>query len=375
MNSNKHIVMLFLALAATLLSCWDKDKDLPSLSVSPTELSLLGESGSNVTFNINTNKEWSISEPPEWLHLSASKGEGNATVTATSLEPNTSDKDRTALLTVKVEGLTKDVSITQVALSAKDTRVYISNQIVLSDGFYADLTFDKNVLGYVEGFYHADALDTKTLDEIYEEVKDGEHYSASHYDYTIVELPEANTEYVYCVIGYSGSGTVKQYGPMEVYSFKSRSSSNYCDAIVGSISYNSSKWSYTISKQQRCHHYWKVSETGSNADLLYSFPNVLLAKLIRDMQNESEVSGFDYYLNDGTVSEPRNASEESLFVYTWGVDDNNEYSGNISYSYKNTNYYAYPSTKDSIKNISTWHKVTRSEIDRAFSNIKVEYVE
>lgn len=374
------VVVLFSALSFT--SCGGDDDDDPvapvidkSFSISPTDLSMLAPANSTVSFTITTNQYWTITGTPEWLNISAKSGEGNATIIATALEPNSSDQERTATLTVTGGDTPKTVTITQAPLYAKNTRVYIENQLVLSDGFYADLTFDRNVLGYVEGFYYASALNTKTLDEIYEEVKDGTNYSATDYNYTIMTLPDANTEYIYCVIGYTGNGTVKQYGPMEVYRFKSKSSSTYCDAAIGAVTYNSTRWSFTISKQQRCHHYWRLHATNSTADNVYEkYPYVLMAKTIRDRIDNPNYPGYDYYLNDGTITVTRDASETSFYVWTWGVDDNGEFSGNIRDSYKKTTSSASNVMKNISQKLSTWHGATRSEIEKAFSNVKVDYV-
>ena len=372
------VVVLFSALSFS--SCGGDDDDDPSvidksISISPTDLSMLASANSTVSFTITTNQYWTINGTPDWLNISAKSGEGNATIIATALEPNSSDQERTATLTVTGGDTPKIVTITQTALYAKNTRVYIDNQLILKDGFYADLTFDRNVLGYVEGFYYASVLNTKTLDEIYEEVKDGTNYSATDYNYTIMTLPDANTEYIYCVIGYTGNGTVKQYGPMEIYRFKSKSSSNYCDAAIGSVTYNSTRWSFTISKQQRCHHYWRMQATNATADNVYSnYPYVLMAKIIRDRINDPNYPEYDYYLNDGTITVPRDASETSFYVWTWGVDDNGEFSGNIRDSYKNTTSSASYVMRNSSNKISTWHGATRQEIEKTFSNVKVDYV-
>lgn len=374
------VVVLFSALSFT--SCGGDDDDDPvapvidkSFSISPTDLSMLAPANSTVSFTITTNQYWTITGTPEWLNISAKSGEGNATIIATALEPNSSDQERTATLTVTGGDTPKTVAITQAPLYAKNTRVYIDNQLVLSNGVYADLTFDRNVLGYVEGFYYASVLNTKTLDEIYEEVKDGTNYSATDYNFTVMALPDANTEYIYCVIGYTGNGTVKQYGPMEVYRFKSKSSSTYCDAAIGAVTYNSTRWSFTISKQQRCHHYWRLQATNSTADNVYeTYPYVLMAKTIRDRIDNPNYPGYDYYLNDGTITVARDASDTSFYVWTWGVDDNGEFSGNIRDSYKNTTSSASNVMKNSSKKLSTWHGATRSEIENAFSNVKVDYV-
>ncbi len=370
------VVALFCSLSSSTCPGPEPDPDpIKNFSISSTSLSMLAPANSTVAFSITTNQSWTITGTPDWLNISARSGEGNASIVATALEPNSSDQERTATLIVTCGNTTKTVTITQAALYAKDARVHIENQLILKDGFYADLTFDKNVLGYVEGFYYSSVLNTKTLDEIYEEVKDGINYSAKEYDFAVVTLPEANKEYIYCVIGYTGNGTVKQYGQMEIYRFKSKSSSNYCDAAIGAISYNSTRWSFTISKQQRCHHYWRMFAKNASADNYYNnYPYVLMAKAIRDRIDNPNYPGYDYYLNDGTITESRDASDTSFYVWTWGVDDNGEFSGNIRDSYKNLSSSASYAMRNSSNMLSTWHGATRQEIEKAFSDVKVDYV-
>jgi hypothetical protein len=85
----------------------------PTLSVSPTSLSLAAAAGSSGTFNITSNTSWSVSDDQTWLSASPTSGSNNGTVTVTAQE-NTSDLARTGTVTVSGTGVSSQtVTVTQ----------------------------------------------------------------------------------------------------------------------------------------------------------------------------------------------------------------------------------------------------------------------
>jgi uncharacterized protein YkwD len=91
----------------------------PTLVVSPASANQLAVA-SKVALTVTSNTAWAVTKVPAtatWLTLSAEKGSGNGTVTA-SLAANTSSTSRTATVAVGVSGITKTVSITQAGIVA-----------------------------------------------------------------------------------------------------------------------------------------------------------------------------------------------------------------------------------------------------------------
>ena len=345
-----------------------------SLSVSPQNPQLAADKGATGSFTITANSSWSISGTPSWLSLSATQGTNTTTLTMTTTDKNFSDNARTASLIITAGTKSATVTVTQEAFFDPSIKVSAVNELILSDGYYADLTFS-NVLGYHEGYYYKYAFDVKTEEDIYNEVIQGEIYGSNAYNYTVMSALNANTDFVYCCVPYSGDSKSRKYGKMLIQRFKTKSNSTYCDAAVTG-SYNSSYWTYTISKQQRCHHYYKMYSTDAAAEYWYSQPPVILALEIRDWINDKvNHPNYDYYLNDGTSRVAREDGDYAFFIWTWGVDDQNEFSGNIRGSYANLSATARQQTvlnAAANKTLKPVKKSPRAELDKMKKNLRIE---
>jgi PKD repeat protein len=91
-------------------------KPAPFLIVSPTNISLGGESGTNGIIDITSDTNWSIltSANAYWIGVSAFSGSNNGTITVTANSANTGISPRTGIVTIRGEGLTdKTVTVTQ----------------------------------------------------------------------------------------------------------------------------------------------------------------------------------------------------------------------------------------------------------------------
>lgn len=346
-----------------------------NLVVTPLDPKLEAEKGSTVTISITTNANWSISGTPSWISLSSSQGgSGTTIITITAKEKNFSEKERSSNFTVTSGTKSATVTISQEPMFDASIKVNAVNELILSNGYYADLTFS-NVLGYHEGYYYKYAFEVKTEEDIYNEVIAGDVYGSDVYNYTVISGLSANTDYVYCCVPYSGDSKSRKYGKMLIQNFKTKSNSTYCDASVTG-SYNSSYWTYTISKQQRCHHYYKMYSTDAGAEYWYSQPPVILALEIREWINDKvNHPNYDYYLNDGTTRVEREDGDYAFFIWTWGVDDQNEFSGNIRGSYANLSASARQQTvlnTDGNKTLKPAKKSPRAELDKMKKYLRIE---
>jgi hypothetical protein len=118
MTKHNIIKHFYLSLfAGVLVSCSgngspyfaDIDNDY-YLRVSPSTISLEGEESATFTITSNVNS-WEITGIPDWLILSSISGKGNAIITVYA-KANTTEKDRTALLTIKSsESSVNDVTV------------------------------------------------------------------------------------------------------------------------------------------------------------------------------------------------------------------------------------------------------------------------
>lgn len=108
--------MVILAMLAMVLSACPKDSDdkieAPRLEVSPENISL--DSNGEGTLSISTNGMWSISTAADWLTFSTMSGVGSSSVTVRAASNSTSD--RTAIVTVKCESISRQVVVTQTGI-------------------------------------------------------------------------------------------------------------------------------------------------------------------------------------------------------------------------------------------------------------------
>jgi len=107
----KRFLSLFLCLGLLALNACHPD---PILSVSPDSLSFT-EAGGSQTVQISANYPWTASVSGAGFSVSPTSGEGNATVTVTA-GPTTSPDASTGTLSVKSEGLSASVALSQSAM-------------------------------------------------------------------------------------------------------------------------------------------------------------------------------------------------------------------------------------------------------------------
>ena len=85
-----------------------------TLAVSPKEFTDLAFEGAEITFNIESNTEWTITGIPEWCETGTTGGNGNASVTITVTASDDFESGRNATLTVTAGGLSESITITQL---------------------------------------------------------------------------------------------------------------------------------------------------------------------------------------------------------------------------------------------------------------------
>lgn len=116
--------MLTTVMAATLnvgfMSCTGGGDDDPkpapvSLSVSPTELSLMSNAGAQGSFTITCSEDWTVSCSDSWITLSTPSGTGPGAVIVTASTENPNSTERTATITVRSGNETKYVTAKQTA--------------------------------------------------------------------------------------------------------------------------------------------------------------------------------------------------------------------------------------------------------------------
>jgi len=342
-----------------------------NLSISPSELVLSGEKGSTGMLTITTTESWTISGVPSWLKLSGLGGSGNTSINVETTEAYRSEKDRSATLTVTAGKKTATAKVVQSGMYDKDVTVSIDDDFSLSNGYFANFKFGKSVNGFVCEIYKASYYDSFMTEETaYEEVLEEEASTVNPSEpfwtyWTINNNP--NTEYVLCAVAYKNNGKEKEWGKMFTKRVKTKPASNNFDATVGSITYNSSRWNYTITKHQRCQYFYMITCTDNLAEIYNSYPDIYLAYVIKDMIKTS--SSYDYNLNDGSYYNSRTANDYAFMVWTWGVSDTSEFANNLGRSYLNlsSNVKAAPAKNDKPQRFN----VKKEDHERFMKSVKL----
>lgn len=112
--------LIFSVVSIVLLlsySCTNKEEEV-SLSIDHNSLSFTQKGEAN-TFSVVANQSWLVSVSEDWCVATPKKGEGNANVSL-KVSANGGYADRTCLVSVTSESITKTISITQTG------RLYVS---------------------------------------------------------------------------------------------------------------------------------------------------------------------------------------------------------------------------------------------------------
>ena len=87
-------------------------------TVSTKDITLGSNSNSSNSFQINSNTSWTVKTTENWINISPSNGTNNGSITITSINANTSQANRTAIITVEGSGVTsQSVTVTQTPVT------------------------------------------------------------------------------------------------------------------------------------------------------------------------------------------------------------------------------------------------------------------
>jgi len=116
-----------------------------NLTVSETAVNLGSSSGSSGSFNVTSNISWSVSDNASWLNCSPEDGSYNGKVTVTAGSENSSTDPRTATVTVSGEGITRNVTVTQVGADKELTVSKSSVNIASFSGSSGSFNVTSNI--------------------------------------------------------------------------------------------------------------------------------------------------------------------------------------------------------------------------------------
>ncbi len=311
--------------------------------VSPTA-ELLGtvNSTTTVTISVSSNSMWTVSGVPEWLSLNKS-GVGTSAVLITATQENFSDMEREANLvfTLADGSASATGKVSQKGVLAANCRVSLGETIVTWDGFAADMTFDRNCIGYRELWRSTTELAGKTERDIYNLLMMQEEYDKKT-DYTFsTDFYISGTEIVYCVAAYgtetNADGSHK-YGPMTMVRVV-LPEMTYESTMNLTLSYTSSSWNINAARigsyGQRCddYYYYAVEGSGANeVNFMFNLNSAIVAYLIKENIKEQ---GPNFHYKNGPQPISFDRRSDTFFCATWGKNrDTGKFSTLLSRQYK-----------------------------------------
>lgn len=336
MNNLSAIALVMMSIVMMSMSSCDPHPDDNILSVSPMDLSMGGDKGEMASFGITANTMWTISGDADWLWISSHSGDGNTQIQLKTLYANETDKPRSVTLTVNGESESKSITITQEA-GAKALYVRTTSEIILSDGYYADLEFVGNVKGFHYACYYADRVRAWTDEDFKRDLKTEPAFSPDEYNYADYVLPAANTNYVYVAVAYDEHN---EYGPVVKHEFTSKSSSTSYDAFVGNFKQESTRWTFDVNMNTYCDSYYPCYLTddysGNIATIAaYGLVNgdISTAFFASIIDDEIKKHNMEPAKRDGSMQLTRRSDQSAILFWTWGQNTQKVFSGNIQWDY------------------------------------------
>lgn len=380
----KALSSLFIVFGlAGMIACGggDDDSSTPSnVSVTPNSVSLLSNEGSSASIYIKTDDVWRISGCPEWLHMTATSGEGSTSVTLTTKSENFSAVVREAIITVSSSISSTTFKVCQDKYFTEGLEVSLSNMTIMSDGFACDLAFGSKAIGYREAFFTESDIRTKTERDIYNDLMKGTEYNKIT-NYAFSPATNPNTTLYYCIAAYGNESNPDgshRYGPMTMQKITTAAQTRYAD-MVPSISYNSTRWTATASKSgtygTRCVKYYYLGTSDDDvaqelASMFIYFPALVAHKIykpvIAQYPDDYAVGAQSFYY----------ALSNRLFFGLWGIDDNNNYSAETTAQYSDRSSSDNMLLKSSVvTDNSKWEELRRTltddKIEKMCKSVKV----
>ena len=117
-------------------------RDPKTLEVNPT-IVFFPENGGSQSVRVTSNQTWNASSNQTWVSVSPASGTNDGSFTV-SVEPNTSQQPRTASITVTGGGLSKTITVNQVAANPQTYSVSLSAQPAEGGSVQGAGTFNEN---------------------------------------------------------------------------------------------------------------------------------------------------------------------------------------------------------------------------------------
>lgn len=349
MKKVKFLVSALIAIFITgLTSCSSSDEETPTepateLSVSVYDLTLDSHKNSSASFSIKSNADWSISNQPDWITLSSTKGNGNATVTIKATNENNSAQNKTGSFTIATSDKSIEITITQIAGLIADCNVRATEVTVMSQSVAFNLKFGNNVSYFYSLIIPASEMGAFTDKALVEYVeKNSNRLTPNKNEDNILYKTNLyfDSEYYIVSFGYDkdenrGEIEKRLIRTKKFYETNSRPSASIGNTISWD-SYNGCWLVDVTSISSQTKNYYIYSEIGS----LYNMPEyngggtpqAIIALKMKRLIDSGELKPHIREGNDIPVKANIVGVQEFVFVAIWAVGENGEFATDLDYN-------------------------------------------
>lgn len=354
-----------------LTACKDDNDDPVSLTVSPQTLSLLSDKGATVSFTISCNSNWTITEVPEWLNLSATSGSGDGSITVTALSSNNDDVVRTASIVVTSGDVAQQVSINQLAAFVGNCSVDFKDILTMASSIAFQYEIQPDVAYFYAGYLDVSAAGW-TDEKIVNALTDDEQFDPKNSDTSGLQGFSgmySDTEYYLCAVAFNEKG---EQGKLTKTKIKTKEYRNDVPRVfITNTQYDNNNWYWDTQMNAYTSRYFMISADGFTAfGLGYFYSEAEIAWVIKeDIENNQQTPK----ANSSSWVRERTAGADDVFIATWGTDINNNYSPRLEMFYSdvsgNDSYDVNALRKASSKPQRT--HIPADELERLVENIHV----
>lgn len=358
--------MLGAIFCTAFAACGGDDDEPATLTVSPTQISLLSDRNSSSAFTINSNDDWTVTVDADWLMLSATSGTGNGAITITATSENASSQERTALITVMAAGLQSAVTVTQKPAYESSCSVEFKDIVALTNS----VAFHFNVGSKVDYFLFgaittnsAGWTDDKVVQWLQEE--DNSRHNADEADDLLgLANMQSGRDYYLVAVAFDSHGNRGEL-TRQLVTIPSEANS---DPIVNitDLGYSSTKWFFDLIPNGYTQKFYMVGLDGDYAVVAAFYMNPAeIALLMKGMIAKNELTALPNASKSWSMN--RTAGAMSIYIATWGVNVDNEFSHRLNFAYGNISddkIQLNPNTQSVLLNAPVPTHLSRSDLDR-----------
>lgn len=318
-----------LAIVCCLAACGSDEEEL---NVTPTQITLLSDKGASSSFTITATDEWSVYCPADWLHVSATNGNGNVSITITALTENASSSERQTDIMVTSGNTSATITVTQNAAYEAGCSIDFKDIVVVYGSVAFHLSLGPKVDYFTYGWVKASAAGY-TDDKIVDFLENSVDLKADTADELHgLDGLAAGQDYILVAIAYDKKGN---RGELTRYEFTAPVVKNTSPIItVSDAQYTETDWMYKVTPNGYTNKFYMFVVDGLTAATAHAvYTQAEFALMIKDEIKAGEISPLPNAEKRWTTPRTKNAQE--LLVVTWGVDVDDKFSP-VVYSYYGT---------------------------------------